>query len=153
MSSRVPAGTLRDKIVFVGTTALGTREVVATPLDTLFVGVEVQATVADNLLQQDFISRSQFGTILEGLVMLVLGVAVTWLVASTGTLSGVLGSGINIAALCAIARWVLSTTEGVFVSPNADDRRGGRWRRDPREVHGQRGRADTARARKTMRSA
>ena len=58
MSGRVPAGTLQDKIVFVGTTALGTREVVATPLDTLFVGVEVQATVADNLLQQDFISRS-----------------------------------------------------------------------------------------------
>jgi adenylate cyclase len=116
MSGRVPAGTLQDKIVFVGTTALGTREVVATPLDTLFVGVEVQATVADNLLQQDFISRSQFGTILEGLVMLVLGVAVTWLVASTGTLSGVLGSGISIAALWYVAGWVLSTT-GVFVSP------------------------------------
>jgi adenylate cyclase len=82
----------------------------------LFVGVEVQATVADNLLQQDFISRSQFGTILEGLVMLLLGVAVTWLVASTGTLSGVLGSGISIAALWYVAGWVLSTT-GVFVSP------------------------------------
>jgi HD-GYP domain-containing protein (c-di-GMP phosphodiesterase class II) len=116
MSGRVAAGTLRDKMVFVGTTALGTREVVATPLDTLFVGVEVQATIADNLLQQDFISRSQFGTVLEGLVVLVLGVAVTWLVASTGTLSGVLGSGISIAALWYAAGWMLSAT-GVFVSP------------------------------------
>jgi adenylate cyclase len=116
MSGRVPAGTLQDKIVFVGTTALGTREVVATPLDTLFVGVEVQATVADNLLQQDFISRSQLGTALEGMVVLVLGIAVTWLVASTGTVSGVLGSGISIAALWYLAGWVLSTT-GVFVSP------------------------------------
>lgn len=116
MSGSVPAGTLQDKIVFVGTTALGTREVVATPLDTLFVGVEVQATVADNLLQQDFISRSQFGTALEGMVVLVLGIAVTWLVASTGTVSGVLGSGISIAALWYVAGWVLSTT-GVFVSP------------------------------------
>jgi HD-GYP domain-containing protein (c-di-GMP phosphodiesterase class II) len=116
MSGRVPADTLQDKIVFVGTTALGTREVVATPLDTLFVGVEVQATVADNLLQQDFISRSQYGTTLEGIVVLVLGVAVTGLVASTGTMSGVLGSGISIAALWYIAGWVLSTT-GLFVSP------------------------------------
>ena len=116
MSGGVPAGMLQDKIVFVGTTALGTREVVATPLDTLFVGVEVQATVADNLLQQDFISRSQFGTILEGLVVLVLGVAVTWLVANTGTLSGVLGSGIGIAVLWYVAGWALSTT-GIFVSP------------------------------------
>ena len=116
MSGSVPAGTLQDKIVFVGTTALGTREVVATPLDTLFVGVEVQATVADNLLQQDFISRSQYGTALEGMVVLVLGIAVTWLVASTGTVSGVLGSTISIAALWYFAGWVLSTT-GVFVSP------------------------------------
>ena len=116
MSGGVAAGTLQDKIVFVGTTALGTREVVATPLDTLFVGVEVQATIADNLLQQDFIGRSQFGTALEGMAVLVLGVAVTWLVASTGTLSGVLGIGISIAALWYLAAWVLSTT-GVFVSP------------------------------------
>ena len=116
MSGRVPAGTLQDKIVFVGTTALGTREVVATPLDTLFAGVEVQATVADNLLQQDFISRSQLGTALEGMVVLALGIPVALLVASTGSLSGVLGSGISIAALWYFAVWVLSTT-GVFVSP------------------------------------
>jgi HD-GYP domain-containing protein (c-di-GMP phosphodiesterase class II) len=116
MSGRVPAGTLQDKIVFVGTTALGTREVVSTPLDTLFAGVEVQATVADNLLQQDFNSRSQLGTALEGLLVLALGIAVTWLVASTGNLSGVLGTAISIAALWYFAGRLFSTT-GVFVSP------------------------------------
>ena len=57
MTGDVSPGTLRDKVVFVGTTALGTREVVATPLDTLFAGVEVQATVADNLLRGDFVAR------------------------------------------------------------------------------------------------
>ena len=56
MSGRVGQGALQDHVVFVGTTALGTREVVATPLDTLFAGVEVQATVADNLLQADFVA-------------------------------------------------------------------------------------------------
>jgi len=116
MSGRVAEGTLRDKIVFVGTTALGTREVVATPLDTLFVGVEVQATVADNLLQQDFIRRSELGTLLEGVVVLVVGVGLSWLVASTGTWFGVLGGGIGIAALWYVTGWVLSAT-GVFVSP------------------------------------
>ena len=116
MNGRVPDGTLRDKIVFVGTTALGTREVVATPLDTLFVGVEVQATVADNLLQQDFISRSEFGTALEAALVLVLGVAVAALAASTGTLSGVLATGAGIAAVWYLTGWVLSSA-GVFVSP------------------------------------
>ncbi|PYR33049.1 MAG: adenylate/guanylate cyclase domain-containing protein, partial [Acidobacteria bacterium] len=75
LTDQIPVGALRGKIVFVGTTALGTREVVATPLDTLFAGVEVQATVADNLLEQDFIHRSALGTTLEILVVLVLGLA------------------------------------------------------------------------------
>ena len=57
LSGLAGASTFTGKLVFVGTTALGTREVVATPLDTLFAGVEVQATVADNLLQRDFIHR------------------------------------------------------------------------------------------------
>src|SRR5262249_35267835 len=64
LSGDIEDGALRNKIVLVGTTALGTREVVATPLDTLFAGVEVQATVADNLLQQDFLHRPQLGTTL-----------------------------------------------------------------------------------------
>ena len=62
--------TFKDKIVFVGTTALGTREVVATPIDTLFAGVEVQATVADNLLQQDFIHRPEYGVTVETQIVL-----------------------------------------------------------------------------------
>ena len=57
LNRQVDPETFKDKIVFVGTSALGTREVVSTPLDTLFTGVEVQATVADNLLQRDFLHR------------------------------------------------------------------------------------------------
>ena len=59
--------------MFVGTTALGTREVVATPIDTLFAGVEVQATVADNLLQHDFIRRPEHGVDVETQIVLGLG--------------------------------------------------------------------------------
>ena len=116
MSGRVPAGTLQDKIVFVGTTALGTREVVATPLDTLFAGVEVQATVADNLLQQDFIGRSQFGAALEALAVLVLGIGVALLISRTGILAGALGTCVIVVGVWYVAVWLISA-RGVFVSP------------------------------------
>ena len=116
ISGRVAPDTLRDKIVFVGTSALGTREVVATPLDTLFTGVEVQATVADNLLQHDFISKAQLGTALEGMVVIAVGLAVTALVANTSTLPGLIGSGLSIAALWYFTMLLLSS-RGVFVSP------------------------------------
>ena len=74
LSGQTPADTFKDKIVFVGATALGTREVVSTPIDTLFAGVEVQATVADNLLQQDFIRRPEYGVTVETQIVLGLGI-------------------------------------------------------------------------------
>jgi adenylate cyclase len=116
LTDQVPVGALRGKIVFVGTTALGTREVVATPLDTLFAGVEVQATVADNLMEQDFIRRSALGTTLESLVVLVLGIAMAVLVAGIGIASGLIGAAASVAALWWGTVWLLST-RGVFISP------------------------------------
>jgi len=116
LTDQVPVGALRGKIVFVGTTALGTREVVATPLDTLFTGVEVQATVADNLLEQDFVRRSALGTTLESLVVLLLGIAMAVLVAGIGIASGLIGAAASVAALWWGTEWLLST-RGVFISP------------------------------------
>ena len=116
LNGRVPPGILRDKIVFVGTTALGTREVVATPLDTLFAGVEVQATVADNLLQQDFISRPALAPTMESLVALVLGTAVVALFASTGIVPGLIGAAVSLGLIWWSALWLL-TTRGTFTSP------------------------------------
>ncbi|OLC42474.1 MAG: hypothetical protein AUH75_04455 [Gemmatimonadetes bacterium 13_1_40CM_4_65_7] len=116
LTNQVPVGALRGKIVLVGTTALGTREVVATPLDTLFTGVEVQATVADNLLEQDFVHRSALGTSLESLVVLLLGIAMAVLVAGIGIASGLIGAAASVAALWWGTEWLLST-RGMFISP------------------------------------
>lgn len=118
LNAEIPAEMLRGKIVFVGTTALGTREVVATPLDTLFAGVEVQATVADNLLQRDFIRRSPAGSTLEGLTALGLGMALAAIVATAGIVSGVIGGAVCIIGLWWGALWLLSDG-GVFLSPLA----------------------------------
>ncbi len=115
LSGRTPAGTFKDKIVFVGTTALGTREVVATPIDTLFAGVEVQATVADNLLQQDFIQRPEYGAMAETQTVLGLGIVAALLVGRLGLAWGGLG-----VALCLAGVWggaVGLMSAGTFLSP------------------------------------
>jgi adenylate cyclase len=116
LDGRVADGRLRDKIVLVGTTALGTREVVATPLDTLFAGVEVQATVADNLLRQDFFWRAIPGAALETQLVLVLGLAVSLLLVSRGLLAGLLGGALGLVGLWFGTVWQL-TTLGAFLSP------------------------------------
>jgi adenylate cyclase len=116
MSGDAPEAALRDKMVFVGTTALGTREVVATPLDTLFAGVEVQATIADNLLQQDFIRRSPHAPMLESQIVLLLGIGIAAMVAGTGIITGLAGCSVAVAAVWVGAVWLLSTS-GLFISP------------------------------------
>ena len=106
----------QDKIVFVGTTALGTREVVSTPLDTLFAGVEVQATIADNLLQGDFIRRPEFASALETQIVIGLGLVAALLVRRFGLGWGGLGLGLCLAAAWAGAVWLMAN-RGVFLSP------------------------------------
>ena len=116
IAGRIPDGALRDKLVLVGTTALGTREVVSTPLDTLFTGVEVQATIADNLLHGDFIARPASGPAAEAGAALLLGLmatllAVRWRIAWSAV--AVLGA---LAAIWAASVWAFAA-DGVFLSP------------------------------------
>jgi adenylate cyclase len=115
LGGRLRQDALADKMVFVGTTALGTREVVATPLDTLFVGVEVQATIADNLLQQDFIFRPASAPVAESLAALGLGILLM-LVAVRGRVQwSAMAALASVAALWIAA--VAALTAGVFLSP------------------------------------
>jgi adenylate cyclase len=102
LAGRVGSEALSGKIVLVGTTALGTREVVATPLDTLFVGVEVQATTIDNLLQGDFIRRPEQRGAIEGALTMASGGAVTLLMA---TRSVALGTALAGGALALFIAW------------------------------------------------
>jgi HD-GYP domain-containing protein (c-di-GMP phosphodiesterase class II) len=108
--------TFKDKIVLVGTTALGTREVVSTPLDTLFAGVEVQATVADNLLQQDFIRRLEYAVALETQIVIGLGLVSALLVRRFGLAVGAAAVAAGLAAVW-FGPVVLMSRNGVFLSP------------------------------------
>jgi len=116
LNGHVDPAEFRDRIVFVGTTALGTREVVATPLDTLFAGVEVQATVADNLLQQDFMYRPEHGVTLETQAVIGLGTVMALIVARFGLVWGAIA-----AISFVVATWTgsqsLLSTDGAYFSP------------------------------------
>jgi HD-GYP domain-containing protein (c-di-GMP phosphodiesterase class II) len=116
LSGQVKPETFKDKIVLVGTTALGTREVVTTPIDTLFAGVEVQATVADDLLQRDFVHLPENGVLIETLMVAALGIVVTLLVGRVGlALGGVAALVVIVAAWASAFRLMFAS--GAFLSP------------------------------------
>jgi adenylate cyclase len=116
MSGQMKPQAFADKVVFIGTTALGTREVVATPVDTLFAAVEVQATVADNLLRGDFLRRPEHTVAVETLVALAAGALATVLVVWLGFMRGAAAL-----SLCGVLGWTgavaLLSSTGALISP------------------------------------
>ncbi|HEY2433471.1 MAG TPA: CHASE2 domain-containing protein [Vicinamibacterales bacterium] len=115
INGTVPRDALRGRLVLVGTTALGTREVVATPFDTQFVGVEVQATAIDNLLQRDFVHRSPYGTSIDTVIVVLAGAAVATLVALSGVTAGLLSGAALVVGFWWAGTWLLATRH-LFVS-------------------------------------
>jgi adenylate cyclase len=116
LSDRIPREKIEGKIVFVGTTASGMKEFKATPFDPIFPGVEVHATVADNILKKDFLSRPKWAPGLESLLVLVLGLLSTFILARTGAgWSSLLLGGAGV-SLWQLSVWMFRT-ESIFVSP------------------------------------
>ena len=77
LGGRAPAGKLRGKIVIIGASAHGLRNVVVTPFDPLFPDVELHATAIDNLLQGDLFHRPSDGYAWEVVLALAAGLAAT----------------------------------------------------------------------------
>jgi adenylate cyclase len=78
MSGNIPEGSLKDHLVFVGATSSGIYDVRVTPVDPVFPGVEIHATVADNLLGGHFLRRPvwEIFVTIAGIILLSLVVVV-----------------------------------------------------------------------------
>jgi adenylate cyclase len=116
LADRIPNGKMKGKIVFVGTSASGLKELKPTPFDPVFPGVEVHATVVDNILKKDFISRPQWAAGLESLGILVFGLISTLILVWRGA-----GRSSLLLGAMGIAAWQASVwtfrNEGIFISP------------------------------------
>ena len=74
LNGTLPAETLKDKVVIVGATAVGIYDLRVTPFSGTFPGVEVQATIMDNMLRGNFIRTLPFGLIIMLLVLVGLAI-------------------------------------------------------------------------------
>ncbi|RJQ84049.1 MAG: CHASE2 domain-containing protein [Desulfobacteraceae bacterium] len=116
LAGRVPEAALKDKIVFVSTSAAGLKEFRSTPTDPLFPGVEVHATIADNLLTADFLHRPASAPGIEFMAALLCGMGYVCATAK----SGALRSFLLFSAGAAGIGWIsfrLFDARGVFISP------------------------------------
>jgi adenylate cyclase len=73
LEGKLPPGALKDKIVLVGATAVGIYDMRTTPFSGVFPGVEIQATIMDNILRRNFIRSAPYSPIPEILIIILLG--------------------------------------------------------------------------------
>ena len=98
LNGRVAPGALDGRIVFVGATALGVRDVVSTPLDRQYPGIEVHAVAAENLLQATHIAPVAYHGAVEVLAAIAFGLGAA---AAVGTIGFRLGAGTILVVLLA----------------------------------------------------
>ncbi|MCG6982737.1 MAG: adenylate/guanylate cyclase domain-containing protein [Deltaproteobacteria bacterium] len=73
LAGRTPPDAFRDRIVFVGSTAIGIYDLRVTPFSTVFPGLEVHANVADNILRQTFLFRPGWASFFDLAAILLMG--------------------------------------------------------------------------------
>ncbi|MCG8336117.1 MAG: adenylate/guanylate cyclase domain-containing protein [Proteobacteria bacterium] len=73
INHNIPKEKLKDKIVILGATEVGVFDLRNTPVSAAYPGVEVHATIVENMISGDYFYRSDFVYFLTALLILVFG--------------------------------------------------------------------------------
>ncbi len=106
LHENLPKGTFKDKIVLVGATAIAIYDVRNTPFSPIYPGLEVHATVVDNILSEDFLEKPKWSVIYDVLAILMLGLLIGVVVRRLGALKGILFSTALFIIYIWITRWL-----------------------------------------------
>jgi adenylate cyclase len=104
-----------NKIVFVGSSAPGLRDLRTTPFDHYYPGVEVSATIVDNILSGRLLSRPSITPAIQMLAIVVLGILCAVIFALARPFVYLPWTALLIGAAM-WGSWHLFT-QGIFISP------------------------------------
>ncbi|MET0443925.1 MAG: CHASE2 domain-containing protein, partial [Pseudorhodoplanes sp.] len=99
LDGSAPAQAVAQKLVLVGTSAVGLLDVKTTPLDASIPGVEVHAQVLESALTRTVLSQPNYAIGAELLTALLLGLIVIWLAPMFGPITLVIMGAIFAALL------------------------------------------------------
>lgn len=99
LDGSAPAQVVAQKLVLVGTSAVGLLDVKTTPLDASIPGVEVHAQVLESALTRTVLSQPNYAIGAELLTALLLGLIVIWLAPMFGPITLVIMGAIFAALL------------------------------------------------------
>jgi len=73
----------KNKIIYIGTTAVSLSDIKSVPVDKLFPGVEVHATFINNMIDNNFIKR--VNSVVEGVLAIIIALSIGYMVMKTSS--------------------------------------------------------------------
>lgn len=114
LDGRLAEGELRHKLVLVGTTAPGLRDLRATPVSTAYPGVEVHASVLSAMLDGDFLQSPDYSRGYAAVAMMLAVGLLLVVLARTGMVGALLWS-LGMAAVFVVFHLELFIREGLML--------------------------------------
>jgi adenylate cyclase len=102
LSGKIPPDTFRDKIVLIGATAVGIYDLRVTPFSPAFPGVEIHATIIDNILHRNFLTNSSLTRFIDVCSIIFFGLMIGLLVPRLSPISGMIAAFLTVAAFVAV---------------------------------------------------
>ncbi|AGT11165.1 CHASE2 domain-containing protein [Paracoccus aminophilus] len=107
---------ISGRIVLIGTSAIGLRDIVATPISRSWPGVKVHAEVIDQIINQSFLTRPDWAPGAELTVAVLASVVLIGIVALLGPVLSSLGLGLLLAAVAGLS-WISFNRFGLLLDP------------------------------------
>ena len=108
INGRLKPALFKDKIVLVGATATGIYDMRVTPFSTIFPGIEIHATVIDNMLHQTFLKRPGWTGLLDIAAIFFFGLIIGIVLPRVRAVPGVFLSFLLLVTYVLINRFIFS---------------------------------------------
>jgi adenylate cyclase len=114
LEGRVTEDAISQKLVLIGTSAVGLLDVKTTPLDPVMPGVEVHAQVLESALTGSVLSQPGYAILIELAEALLLGATIIWLAPILNP-SILFGFGVAFVGLLIGTSWYLYLTKQILI--------------------------------------
>jgi adenylate cyclase len=116
LQNEIEPSTLKQKIVFIGTSATGLKDIRATPLNPVTAGAEINAQLLEQILLGEFLHRPDWAPGAELTYLILLGLILILLMPRVGALwCAIIGGGSVLAA--SSLSWYAFTKLGWLIDP------------------------------------
>jgi len=114
LAKRLPEASLAGKIMLVGTTAPGLKDLRTAPVGLGYPGVEAHANLISGLLDDKTLVRPDYAVGYEALLLLLVGLLLAFALPALSALMAVLLSAATVAALVGLNFWMFASAGLVF---------------------------------------